>query len=574
MLSKIKTDRVSFDGYEVHNLVSSNPEIKRKGFLSDHFIKPPVNVTVQFPCNVSIQRIVIDPVVGQQKSCDMKIFTAAEKMMDSWLYDNSNNDVNTEGVLFNFVGNVSQGEPTTVCFTNRQFKERNLWRIENVPDISSYPCVAHLSSRKSGGLTNVSHVTVCVTRTKGGKSVALKRLEIWGIPSMRVPNPVQLTLKKTYIAALRQNEIHQRCVPIKSVTSSANKAATDSPVSNGEEVIIDGVSVPEDFIDQITCAIMTVPVLLPSGKNVDQSTLDRYVNTEASWGRSPNDPFTAVMFSQGSGPITNSSLKARIDQFVLKHSEALKIPHTLGHSESHTHCKNTIFSSKLVPDVYLSKTACKYSLPESKTNTTKPTESCTTQETLKQEKRKTENERKLDVSQNKLLGMDQKCGGYCAKGVKRKLTVDKGELSEYHPKMRQKSLKDEDDCLCIDLTSDLEAGEVNTCTKQGMSLLQGIDHNRYLSQSLDNALLSTLGGLPSFTKKSSTKLVSGTPGYGDGTDVVCCKCRIDLRKTDVLKYRIPCAHFICRRCLLSEPSSLVCNVCFCQCKSSQAIRMF
>lgn len=78
---------------------------------------------------------------------------------------------------------------------------------------------------------------------------------------------------------------------------------------------------------------MTLPVILPSGKTVDQSTLDKYDNAEESWGRSPNDPFTGVLFHKDFKPLPNVPLKAQLDSFLLKHSNSNifhNFPRTVG----------------------------------------------------------------------------------------------------------------------------------------------------------------------------------------------------------------------------------------------------
>ena len=53
--------------------------------------------------------------------------------------------------------------------------------------------------------------------------------------------------------------------------------------------------VPERFLDEITCEIMVLPMLLPSGHYVDRSTLDRLQHTDSVYGRPPSDPFTGIM---------------------------------------------------------------------------------------------------------------------------------------------------------------------------------------------------------------------------------------------------------------------------------------
>ncbi len=51
-------------------------------------------------------------------------------------------------------------------------------------------------------------------------------------------------------------------------------------------------AIPEKFLDEITCELMVLPMLLPSGHYVDRSTLDRLGNMNATYGREDCDPFT------------------------------------------------------------------------------------------------------------------------------------------------------------------------------------------------------------------------------------------------------------------------------------------
>lgn len=61
-----------------------------------------------------------------------------------------------------------------------------------------------------------------------------------------------------------------------------------------------------------------LPMLLPSGVSVDNTTLEEHQKREATWGRPPNDPFTGVPFSSTSQPLPNPHLKNRIDRFLLQ----------------------------------------------------------------------------------------------------------------------------------------------------------------------------------------------------------------------------------------------------------------
>lgn len=65
-------------------------------------------------------------------------------------------------------------------------------------------------------------------------------------------------------------------------------------------------------------SLMTIPLLLPSGNNIDQTTYDKFVTNEQAYGRLPSDPFTGIVFHESTKPIPNTSLKLRIDQYLLK----------------------------------------------------------------------------------------------------------------------------------------------------------------------------------------------------------------------------------------------------------------
>jgi hypothetical protein len=87
--------------------------------------------------------------------------------------------------------------------------------------------------------------------------------------------------------------------------------------SGGRET--NSVSVPERFLDEITCEIMVLPTLLPSGHFVDRSTLDKLHTTDCVYGRPPSDPFTGVPFSEHAEPQFSVELKQQIDSFISRH---------------------------------------------------------------------------------------------------------------------------------------------------------------------------------------------------------------------------------------------------------------
>nr|XP_004611054.1 unnamed protein product [Sorex araneus] len=78
-----------------------------------------------------------------------------------------------------------------------------------------------------------------------------------------------------------------------------------------------------------------------------------------------------------------------------------------------------------------------------------------------------------------------------------------------------------------------------------------MSHEQKLSQSLEMALSSTLGSMPSFTSRLSRGRPqhAGQPGSGPGPACAACKslCSPYLQKEPV--YQLSCGHLLCRPCL-------------------------
>ena len=92
---------------------------------------------------------------------------------------------------------------------------------------------------------------------------------------------------------------------------------------------------------------MTQPIILPSGKIIDQKTLEKHALNEAMWGRPVSDPFTGIRFNDRTKPTAALPLKARIDLFLLQHSdkdEIKKLPRVLGTNGMHKSANVEIIS--------------------------------------------------------------------------------------------------------------------------------------------------------------------------------------------------------------------------------------
>ena len=132
-------------------------------------------------------------------------------------------------------------------------------------------------------IDQVKAIKITVTRTFNSTSPCLGLLEIYGLPINSSHKPDSNT---TF-----QSEI---------VLQSPQK-----------------IEIPIEFLDELTFDLMRMPMILPSKKRIDKSTLDTYLEELKRNKQTEKDPFTQKEFSSGSQPVIDESLKAKIDRFLL-----------------------------------------------------------------------------------------------------------------------------------------------------------------------------------------------------------------------------------------------------------------
>ncbi|KAJ8025742.1 RING finger protein 37 [Holothuria leucospilota] len=304
---KVTSSSISREGWEPEKLLESNYS-SRSGFMAERFMKPPVDVTFSFPFKIEIKEVFIDPVVGSQISNGFEIYTAC--CMDSTKDD--------ADLFFQTIGKSAWHCPNLSIyhFVNHRYRKRfkeledthkDSW-ICNSSSESSFP----LRHQFSHFLREVSHLRVKITKTSGGSIPSIRRINIQGQLSHTCKkSEIEDFLNK--VAALGKNNETRSIIQqiSKRPTTSATKMERKEAFDHMQE------SLPEEFVDPLTCNLMTMPVVLPSGHTIDQSTLDKHVTAEEKWGRPPSDPFTGVIFTEASKPLPNLLLKSRVDHFIL-----------------------------------------------------------------------------------------------------------------------------------------------------------------------------------------------------------------------------------------------------------------
>ncbi|KAJ8946294.1 hypothetical protein NQ314_008919 [Rhamnusium bicolor] len=273
---KITCKFPTMDNYEVDNLISENYVNRMRGFIAYSAIKPPVDMEIEFICPVNIHYIILNTTVGSQKCSGIEIFAKNSKINFTSI---CRAVYNNQGVVF--------------C-NSRKYSGAKL-----PPNFNSNFHLAFFKSNTFKCFLNASAIRIVIFRTE--KSVpCLGSVEVWGTTSTSC----------SVITTQTVNRIMEKLITNSNSTSN---------------VKVDEFKIPEDFKDDLTYEIMSIPMTLPSGKTVDQNTLEKHINNEISFGRKACDPFTGIKFTDKIKPVLNMALKSRIDMFLLQNSHREEI---------------------------------------------------------------------------------------------------------------------------------------------------------------------------------------------------------------------------------------------------------
>lgn len=297
LISSISSSVSCFDGHELSNLVHKGQLVK-KGFIADYFVKPPISVTLKFICEVDICCILLKTFVGSQKSVKFDVFTETCNGKGKVA---STVDIFADYILFHKYGEKK------LPF------ERVLSGQIGIPFDTPFR------------LKNVCTVIITILKTSNSSVPCLGEVEVWGNPSKRVSPSVVEDVNSKWKSVVKPKVVEQ--------LSDCHQLVIPKQIKETEIVNLSGIIIPEEFIDPITCDIMLCPMVLPSGKTVDKSTLDKFDAAEEEWGRNKSDPFTGVPFSDFRKPVLDSVLKLKIDKFLVSHSEVdviKKMPRIIG----------------------------------------------------------------------------------------------------------------------------------------------------------------------------------------------------------------------------------------------------
>ncbi|XP_011613919.2 RING finger protein 37 isoform X2 [Takifugu rubripes] len=532
----VHCNKLCADGYDVTNLVSAEPAVRRRGFKLEYFLRPPVQVTLKFGFLVELCRLDVELWpwgMDQGQACKrLEISTSSDRAQDQKRF-HKNDRVKMQ---MRDQHQDTRGVRSSKMFPGQQWSlQAQQWGDEALPEpqqVTSASLKTESSSSEaqfkleelwSRGPLSLGAVTqLRVTIAFGGAASALgfKALAVWGQPARCCPAEELERIKTIHEACGRQPPSPGLFVPSVSQRKPPVKAVI--PLSTD--------SIPDDFLDPITQEVMVLPMLLPSGMSVDNSTLEEHQKREATWGRAPNDPFTGVPFTSVSRPVPNPQLKSRIDHFLLRNG-LTGLNGRLGRRGEGEHPQ----ASRLVAS------AMDVS-PESSHHNKNASDNLVIQ---------FDADARAGVSQTENRPADE-----TSQTSKRRSLLERGNK-------RHLDAEAEDRWTAASQPPKRQRGDaLPSCSSS---------HEERLSASLDDALVSVLRGRPSFTSNLSLQrrlapdsadsepaqdthsCQATSAGPAGGTMCSACSCSMSVySKSTPSVYRLACGHLLCRSCLHSE----------------------
>lgn len=301
----VSSGAVTADGYCASNLVSTDCSVRNRGFRVEHYIRPPVTIEVIFHVPVSISAILLCPDLPQHAEMGIELSGSATR-------DHLAQHRLTRGPLVATSGAI-------LLINCQQQLDRNV-----LEEITPWPEMARsvhgsYSSDTSEKLavikcflkrTGIFHQLRClqlkVVRWSGPKPVTLKWMEVWGGLGWSCSKQEASLFQSK--AALLCSPMHTSLPPkmfcegggLRQVSEDAGTSA-EKPTDEVEPSSGDTASpadkqneIPERLLDALTFEVMVLPMLLPSGYTVDQSSLDKLAERDVAHGRPPTDPFTGI----------------------------------------------------------------------------------------------------------------------------------------------------------------------------------------------------------------------------------------------------------------------------------------
>jgi len=289
------------DNHPVENLINSKNA--SDGFMADYYMRPPVTVTLHLPQPLKLISLEWDCQVGSQLALVHEVWASSSKSSNC----GANCKLSKKGAcdpptVFQKIGGGSS-QNGKIKFSNKRFSSEG-YRLACPADpsvLNAAWCVAIKIVRcRASQVPCIKNLRIFVG--KSGESSEFKQL-LEKVKQIQHLNRSVSSTVSFFGSREEESEISE-------------VDATDSTVVLNDED--DNLEIPEDYLDEITHELMTIPMTLPSGKTVDRSTVEKCEVSQEMWGGLPRDPFTGQIYTKTLRPVFDSALKSRIDRFLLE----------------------------------------------------------------------------------------------------------------------------------------------------------------------------------------------------------------------------------------------------------------
>ncbi len=321
-VTQVTSTSVCADDHAPATLAALSSTARSKGFRVERYVRPPVYVGFRLAVPVGVSCLLLCPDLNVQTEMRFEVSVCGGRgTVDQQVYHGT-------------VHGSTDSRDTVLALLNPGMWDRSMGAqcVSSTQVLGSYAGatlqtgqVQECWMKYSPVLAQCHQVCVNIIRWTGVKPVSLKWVELWGGLATSCSKSEQVTYQRGrcmltdkgpagnelslphFFASDPENPAQPESLNDHNVTGVKSNNVRGSVVAGtGSDVVVSGESVdksvasssskardvPIQLLDEITFEVMELPMVLPSGRCVDASTLDKLAAADAACGRPPTDPFT------------------------------------------------------------------------------------------------------------------------------------------------------------------------------------------------------------------------------------------------------------------------------------------
>jgi len=307
-----------------------------KGFMAEYYIRPPVSINLHLPFPMTLVGVSADTKIGNQTSTLVQVAGSTARKVPCSQYCKQRSKTHQpqkKRRKHSSHKNNSDSSPDSPEVEEDVADFHILGKGSAVNDRVVFSNFANLSDPtghllkdewKFRVLDKMSVLQLTILKTHESSVPCLRNLQILVKSNTKADEEYLENLMKTNVAPSAPFNFFGG-----EDTTVPELVSRESSSLQIEEEL--SAPVPQEFLDDITNEIMLLPMILPSGKVVDRSTIEKCNAAQAVYGALARDPFSGTIYTSSLKPVFNANLKSRIDNYLLENKMATR-GQTLGDS--------------------------------------------------------------------------------------------------------------------------------------------------------------------------------------------------------------------------------------------------